>query len=47
MSSAKEKQLYLQATWMLPTILAVGTARRGAGGGAQAGEGQAGQAAAG
>jgi len=43
MSSVKEKQLYLQATWMLPTILAVGTARRGAGGGG-AGGGGAGRA---
>jgi len=43
MSSAKEKQPYLQTTWMLPTVLAVGTARGGAGGGG-AGGGGAGRA---
>jgi len=52
MASAKEKQLYLQAVWMLPTVLAVGTARGGAAeraggaGGSKAGSGRAGAGAA-
>jgi hypothetical protein len=44
MSSAKEKQLYLQAIWMFHTVPAVRTARGGAGG--RPGSGKAGPAAA-